>query len=113
MLEPPNNETLNRTVAFKWQPNGPLPPGAAYEVVWWRDDADPGAAAGFAAPTTNTFLTVNLDDFFANPQTVRWTVLIVNAEPYKRLTQTAESSYQRLVYQPANQGSSTTSGEGK
>jgi len=82
-------------VAFTWQPSGPLPPGAGYEVVWWNAGEDPAAARGVAPPTTENTLTANLDVLYQSGQltssSVNWTVLVVTTEPYVRLTQPSAS----------------------
>lgn len=87
---------------FVWQPGGPLPPGAAYEVVWWNAGEDPNSARGIAATTTETSLTANLDPLYASAQlrstNFYWTVIVVQTSPYVRLTQPAQSAQQRLNY---------------
>jgi hypothetical protein len=101
LFAPANNETRRGGIEFKWQPAGPLPAGAGYEVVWWPENAAPSTAGGFASPTTDTSLSVNLDGFFDNTRTILWTVLVVDARPnsYKRLTQPSTSNARRLTYQ--------------
>jgi len=100
LLEPPANETLRGRVTFRWQ-RVALPPGAGYEVVWWRVNESPNAARGFADPVTTTELATNLDGALGGQQqTVRWAVLVVNQKPYERLTQPSESNSRELIYQP-------------
>jgi len=95
LLGPPDNDALHGRVTFTWQPAGALPPGAGYEVVWWPKGADPAGATGFAPPTSDTSLSVNIDPLGA--RTVMWTVLVVNAEPYARLTLPGSSPQRTLV----------------
>jgi len=89
-------------VSFAWQPGGPLPPGAAYEVVWWNLGEDPAAARGIAATTTETSLTVDVDYLNSSAQLTNsdfyWTVIVVQTKPYVRLIQPAQSAPQRLSY---------------
>lgn len=101
-LEPRADETRRGDVKFVWQAGGPLPSGAAYEVVWWNDGEDPATARGIAATTTETSLTANLDPLYASAQLrstrFYWTVIVVQTSPYVRLTQPAQSALQRLNY---------------
>jgi len=111
LLDPPNRETLNGEVVFKWQPGEPLPDGAGYEVVWWRAKESPNTARGFADPVVTTELKTNLDGpFSGQQQTIRWAVLIVNRNPYTRLTQPSESNSRELVYQPKSNDGPTCVG---
>ncbi len=102
LLEPHPNETLSGNVKFAWQPVGPLPSGAAYEVVWWNTDEDSTNARGIAATTTETSLTANLDYLYSSGQArskdFYWTVIVVQTTPYARLTQPAQSGPQLLTY---------------
>jgi len=101
-LEPRQDETRRGNVTFVWQPGGPLPTGAAYEVVWWNAGEDPAAARGIAATTTETSLTANLDPLYTSAQLrstdFYWTVIVVQTSPYVRLTQPAQSAAQHLNY---------------
>jgi hypothetical protein len=108
LLEPRPNEPRSGVVTFRWQPAGPLPPGAAYEVVWWNAGEDPGGARGIAAATTETSLAADLDALYNSGQfkgtDLFWTVIIVRTGPYVRLIQPAESGSQLLVYAPPSGG---------
>lgn len=102
LVEPPRNDTRGGTVTFVWQPTGPLPAGAAYEVVWWNQGESPDTARGLAAPTTGTSLAANLDPLYRAGQIktpgIYWTVLVVQTAPYVRLTQPGASNPQILMY---------------
>jgi hypothetical protein len=112
---PAPGEARSGTVTFTWQPGGALPPGTAYEVVSWNTGEDPGAARGMAAVTTETQLTANLDALYNLGQvsggTIYWTVLIVQTEPYTRLTQPSPGNAQPLIYQPPAAGGPDTTPE--
>jgi PPM family protein phosphatase len=83
---PPPNDTQQRTVTFSWRALKPLSQGTGYEVVWWGSGEDPDTAAqGFAPPLTDTSLTVNLDPSIGK-RSIYWAVLLVNIDPYARLT---------------------------
>jgi hypothetical protein len=96
-------------VKFGWQPVASLPPGAAYEVVWWNAGEDPASARGIAATTTGTSLTADLDALYFSGQfkgtDLYWAVIVVQTQPYVRLTQPAKSGPQLLIYQPPSGGS--------
>jgi serine/threonine protein phosphatase PrpC len=99
LAAPGNNENVHGSVTFSWQPAGPLPAGTAYEVVWWNPQENADAAArAFAATTTASTLTVDLDHLWDANRTVDWTVLIVQPQPYHRLTQPSNSPVWRLNY---------------
>ncbi len=109
-LQPRPEETWRGDVTFVWQPDGALPPGAAYEVVWWNDGEDPATARGIAATTTETSLTANLDPLYTSAQlrstSFYWTVIVVQTSPYVRLTQPAQSAAQHLNYASPSGGES-------
>ncbi len=102
LIGPPDNDAQHGRVTFTWQPAGPLPAGAGYEVVWWAKGADPASATGFAPPTGDTSLSVNIDPLGA--RTLMWTVLVVNAQPYARLTLPSSGPQRTLVCQGNHQG---------
>ena len=95
-------------MTFRWQPAGPLPAGAAYEVVGWNAGEDPASARGIAAPTQDTTLTADLDALYNSGlfkgTDLYWAVIIVQTQPYVRLTQPAQSSPQLLIYVPPSGG---------
>jgi len=106
-LEPSPGESRRGNVNFAWRPGSPLPPGAAYEVVWWNLGEDPAAARGIAATTTETSLTANVDFLQSTAQLTSsdfyWTVIVVQTTPYVRLIQPAQSAPQRLSYSSPSQ----------
>jgi len=108
LLEPPPKESRSGTVTFSWQPAGSLPPGTAYEVVWWNSGEDPANARGIAATTTATSLSADLVVLPNSGQLtgtdIYWTVIIVQTQPYVRLTQPGKSVPQLLVYRPPSSG---------
>lgn len=102
LLLPDANASGRGIVLFAWSPAAALPSGAAYEVVWWFPGQDPATATGMAAPTAETSLQVNLDALyesgaFAAPQFF-WTVLVVQPDPYVRLTAPSLSPAHQFVY---------------
>jgi len=111
LLGPPDKETVTDRTTFRWQAVE-LPPGAAYEVVWWQKDAHPDTAVGFASPTMETFREVDIAAYAAQKalpanQAVRWTVIVVTEEPsYKRITFPSARSYRELTYVPSSTGGS-------
>jgi len=101
LLEPPANETVKGRITVKWQAVD-LPPGAAYEVVWWRPDADPNTAKGFAPPTTATTQEIDTTALGLDTgQTFIWAVLVVQTKPYGRLLPLAEANHRPLVFKCA------------
>lgn len=100
LLEPKADASLNGSVIFRWEPAGPLPSGAAYEVVWWGAGETPAAARGLAPATTKNQSKVNIDSMVETGQLsgnkLSWTVVVVRTEPYERLTQ-ATSEGARLL----------------
>ena len=106
LLGPPDKETVKDRTTFRWQAVE-LPPGAAYEVVWWRANANPDTAEGFAPTTQETAQEIDIAAYAslkglpAN-QAVRWTVIVVNKEPYERLTLPSANRYQELTYVPSS-----------
>lgn len=87
---------------FEWLPASELPRGAAYEVVVWSPEQDPGQAWGVAPPVVTPALALNLDELFQSGRfptgNLYWTVLVVEQNPYQRLTQPASSERRYLVY---------------
>lgn len=95
LIEPSDGMAAQGVITFRWQPSGPLLPGAGYEVVWWNPDEPPQAARGLAAPTQKLSLQANIDVLFMSNQAPGdrffWTVLVVSENPYVRLTQPQDS----------------------
>jgi hypothetical protein len=106
LAEPPADLAIEGNVLFRWLPSGPLPPKTAYEIVAWGRDGVPANALGIAAPTTETSLAVNLDIVYQSrlltTPDIYWTVLVVNTEPYERLTQPESSARRALKYGPTS-----------
>jgi hypothetical protein len=77
------------------------PAGAHYELVVWSPEQDTNEAWGVAPPKITTSLTLNLDELFQSGRfregTLYWTVLVVEQNPYRRLTLPAESERRYLV----------------
>jgi hypothetical protein len=96
LLRPGPNETISGIVEFSWQPGGPLPPGAVYEVVWWEPNADPATARAIAEAISDTTLRASLGVVFDRPLLIYWTVLVVRPSPYQRLTQPTDSEARLL-----------------
>ncbi len=88
-------------VPFGWYPASALPDDALYEVVVWSPEQDPNQAWGVAPPRRTLSLTLNLDELFQSGRfregSLYWTVLVVEQNPYRRLTQPAESERRYLV----------------
>ena len=101
LTEPPADAATSGNVLFRWQPTGPLPPGTAYEIVAWGRSELPAGAVGIAAPTLETSLAVNLDMVYPGLLTtseINWTVLVVQTQPYERLTQPESSNWHTLNF---------------
>jgi serine/threonine protein phosphatase PrpC len=108
LLAPPPNETVKGRITVQWQAVD-LPPGAAYEVVWWRPDADPNTAKGFAPPTTATTQAINTTALdLPSGQTFIWAVLVVQTNPFARLVPPAEANHRPLVFKCSEKCDSCT-----
>lgn len=102
LLSPGLDARLRGLVQFDWAATGDLPKGALYEVVVWSPEQDPNQAWGVAPPRSAQSLTINLDELFQSGRfptgNLYWTVLVVEQNPYVRLTQPAASERRYLVY---------------
>lgn len=103
LANPGDGASGKGVIRFEWLPTGPLPTGAAYELVWWNPSEPPEAARGLAPPTQASSQELNIDALFLSNQVpggrLFWTVLIVRLQPYTRLTQPAQSPQHRFVYE--------------
>ncbi len=103
LLWPEPEANLGGLVLFRWEPLGPLPPAAGYEVVAWQPGEAPAAARGLAAPTQAHTLTIDLDALSRTNQLpgtrLLWAVIVVQTEPYARLTQPEVSRARLINYQ--------------
>lgn len=101
LLNPALQARLSGVVQFDWFPTSMLPVGAYYEIVVWSPEQDPNQAWGVAPPRITTSLTLNLDELFRSGRfregSLYWTVLVVEQNPYRRLTLPAESERRYLV----------------
>ena len=101
LIGPPADARLSGVVDFEWRPVSELPHGAAYENVVWSPEQDPGQARGIAAATIMTAQQVNLDPLFESGPlrtgNLYWTILIVQREPYLRLTAPGDGEARYLV----------------
>jgi hypothetical protein len=101
LLRPGLEARLKGVVQFDWFPTSPLPVNAYFEVVVWSPEQDPNHARGVAPPRTSYSLTLNLDELFQSGRfrdgNLYWTVLVVEQNPYRRLTQPADSERRYLV----------------
>lgn len=90
LVAPAQGRQVSGVVRFEWLATGPLPEGAGYEVVWWNSDEPAAGARGLAPPTTGASLDINLDPLYNNSSfrssRLNWTVLVVQVNPYVRLT---------------------------
>ncbi len=106
LAAPAYGQAVQGVVTFRWTPTGPLPAGAAYEVVWWNPNEAPDAARGLAAPVTATSLSADLSVLYQSGaftgSEVFWTVLIVRENPYVRLTSPSGSERSALYYSPGS-----------
>lgn len=102
LLTPADNVSLNGSVVFTWEPAGPLPAGAAYEVVWWTPNENPADARGLAPVTTKNQAKVNIDSLISTSQVdgdrLLWTVIVVRPEPYTRLTQPVSEGARLILW---------------
>lgn len=102
LVSPKDGESVRGAVIFTWQPGGPLPDGALYEVVWWGANERPSDARGLAPATTKTQAKVNIDLMVSSGELkdnrLYWTVIIIRQNPYTRLTQPTQSGARLLVW---------------
>lgn len=102
LLNPAPDARLSGVAVFKWRPSVPLEKGLAYEIVVWSPEQDPNQAWGIAPTTLGTSLEMNLDELFKSGRfregSLYWTVLLVQQEPYTRLTAPTNSPRRYLVY---------------
>lgn len=103
-LEPPANQTVKGRVTFRWQ-GVTLPPGAAYEVVWWGQGGDPDNARGLAQTTTRTSQDIDLTNHgLPTDRSFNWAVLVVQTSPYVRLLKPADSVSRPMNYRDVTCG---------
>lgn len=102
LLEPGLEARLAGVVQFEWHPISALPDDAFYEMVVWSPEQDPNQAWGVAPPRITHALRLNLDELFQSgrfPQgSFYWTVLLVEQDPYRRLTLPADGERRYLAY---------------
>jgi Flp pilus assembly CpaE family ATPase len=108
LREPGTGETRGGNVTFSWQPAGSLPAGTAYEVVVWYPSEAPAVARGIAPPTTESSQMVDLNGLSRAGQlqggNLFWTVLVVQTDPYQRLTQPSAEAARLLNFQAPSGG---------
>ncbi|MEZ4767716.1 MAG: hypothetical protein R2844_04750 [Caldilineales bacterium] len=101
LVSPQPDARLSGMTTFEWRPVAPLPHGLAYEIVVWSPELNPGQARGIAPATIMTSQQVNLDPLFDGGQfrmgNFYWTVLVVQQDPYLRLTSPGASESRYLV----------------
>ena len=101
LISPPADARLSGMATFEWRPAAQLAPGTGYEIVVWSPDQDPGQARGIAPATVMTSQQVNLDPLFESGLfrmgNLYWTVLVVQQDPYLRLTAPGEGEHRYLV----------------
>ena len=89
LLEPAVNDTLADKRPFRWQANFALPPGYAFEVVFWKHGQDPlRQGKGYAGLSTVPQVNASADSFHqrsAPEGEYQWGVLLVVKEPYQRV----------------------------
>lgn len=102
LLSPAPDARPSGIAVFEWRASVPLEKGQAYEIVVWSSEKDPSQAWGIAPPTSGEALEINLDKLFESGQfregSLYWTVLVVQKEPYTRLTAPASGPRRYLVY---------------
>jgi outer membrane biosynthesis protein TonB len=87
---PANGSSLRGRQTFSWRVAGALPPGQAFEVVIYKQGASTLSGAGLAEPTTDSSVSVNLDDINnsnhpLDPGVWLWGVNLVQRSPYQSL----------------------------
>jgi len=89
LLEPVAKDTLTDKRSFRWQANFSLPPGYAFELVFWQAGQDPlRHGKGYAGLSTETRVNASANSFQqrnAPEGEYRWGVLLVIKEPYQRI----------------------------
>lgn len=91
-VRPAPGEAGRSFATFEWRATTPLPEGQKYELILWKPEQDPiNDGFGLAAPTTATFVQVDLDRLdntlgaLLDEGEYRWGVLLVSENPYRRL----------------------------
>ena len=94
LIAPAPDATGSRSLTFSWDADFRLPPGYAFELVFWREGEDPFIEGRSPREATQaTSITVNLIELYASlpgPTILRpgrnyWGVLVVETNPYKRI----------------------------
>ena len=102
LINPPADARLSGLVTFEWRPVSELPRGAAYEIVVWSPEQDPNQARGIMPAALVTSQEVNLDRLFESGRfrtgNLYWTVLVVQREPYLRLTAPGDGEARYLAH---------------
>ncbi len=101
LLSPGLEARLRGVAQFEWYPTSALPTNAYYELVVWSPEQDPNQAWGAAPPRITHSLSLNLDELFQSGRfregSLYWTVLVVEQNPYRRLTLPSDSERRYLV----------------
>ncbi|MCB0188983.1 MAG: hypothetical protein KDE31_32160, partial [Caldilineaceae bacterium] len=89
IIEPDVGDTLAGKRPFRWKANFSLPPGYAFEVIFWRHGQDAlTQGKGYAGSTTDTTLNAEANNFRirnAPEGEYQWGVILIRAEPYQRV----------------------------
>lgn len=106
LITPDDNYVGGGRIQFNWSADFALSQDQAFEVVFWRPDADPFRESFGFGTSTNTTFSVDLDSIYHLPDhpltegTYKWGVLLVNTNPYSRIQYLGGERF--LTFRPAS-----------
>jgi len=112
LLAPNNGDTLDSKLTFTWSSSGPLPPGYAFEPIFWRAGEDPMQdGRGYGGTTTGTSVSVTTEVFRSSGEgEYYWGIRLVKKDPYEPVKYLGGQYLISVKYSSPNSGSDSPSG---
>jgi len=84
ILTPGDNHNSNTATLFRWRPDADLAPGQEYEVVFWKANGESeGQGKGLVRSSVAVEILLPVGNLA--PDAYRWTLYLVQPEPYRRI----------------------------
>jgi serine/threonine protein kinase len=100
LVWPQDGFANNGRVTYRWQANGALPNGYAFELIFWRPGDDPMiSGSGWGGTTTGTETTINWGDLADRvmPDGYLWGVRLVQVAPFVKVRMLSDGRGFRLT----------------